>query len=363
MSIVYDGKYSLYFESHESTNLYNGIINYSRRADYQWNTARAVTNIISVPSGSFKVQVLNLPQNFRYSLNWYETNTHESYIGGSSYYTHNEEISMNGKQFITVLFAKTDDSVITNGELDGVEIIANDINEGNRVNTWTDFSLIPSNRIDVKPPTMKKNTVEIPGANGLIDLSTSLTGYPVYNNRTDKIEFIVDTETTTWEEAITKALNFFNGRVMKMISSEEPDYYYEGRFIVNSTQSKKDWSTISIDYDLYPYRKWAKSSEAKDNSKFSKSLDAGTVIMELGQSDIGTMPVVPSFKYFSSGTKDLELTISNPELGISKIIDVDENKTFTDYDVIFSCTNPNNKIRIVASGTGQLTIKFVGGIL
>lgn len=55
-------------------------------------------------------------------------------------------------------------------------------------NTWDDWHIVPSSRPVIKPPTKKTNYLDIPGADGNLDLSEALTGYPVYNNREGSIE-------------------------------------------------------------------------------------------------------------------------------------------------------------------------------
>ena len=64
------------------------------------------------------------------------------------------------------------------------------INFGNK-NTWDDWKIVPASRPVFKSPALKKKTIEIPGADGFIDLSESLTGYPVYSNREGSFEFVV----------------------------------------------------------------------------------------------------------------------------------------------------------------------------
>ena len=59
-------------------------------------------------------------------------------------------------------------------------------------NTWDDWHLIPSTRPLVNPPSRKKNTVDIPGADGSLDLSNVVSGHPVYENRSGSFEFIVE---------------------------------------------------------------------------------------------------------------------------------------------------------------------------
>lgn len=63
-----------------------------------------------------------------------------------------------------------------------------------------DWRLVPASRPLFNPPAQKVKTLDIPGGDGVIDLSQALTGYPVYQNRTGSIEFIVmnDFKPCTW---------------------------------------------------------------------------------------------------------------------------------------------------------------------
>lgn len=50
-------------------------------------------------------------------------------------------------------------------------------------NTWDDWHLIPATRPLFNPPTVKENMVNIPGGDGVLDLTASLAGRPTYNNQ------------------------------------------------------------------------------------------------------------------------------------------------------------------------------------
>ena len=57
--------------------------------------------------------------------------------------------------------------------------------------TYETWHLIPTSRPVINPPEVKTKYVEIPGANGKLDLTESLTGYPLYDSRTGSIEYRV----------------------------------------------------------------------------------------------------------------------------------------------------------------------------
>lgn len=129
---------------------------------------------------------------------------------------------------------------------------------GNK-NTWTDWHLVPTSRPVIDPPPVKTRYVEIPGADGVIDLTDSLTGKPAYNNREGSIEFYVlnqyDLEgpaTYNWSDVYSEIMTYLHGKRMTMILEDDPGYYYEGRFSVNSWKTDQTRSTITIDYNVDP---------------------------------------------------------------------------------------------------------------
>ena len=136
----------------------------------------------------------------------------------------------------------------------------------NAINTYDDWHIVPLSRPVIAPPKQKLTQMDIPGANGVLDLSNSLTHYPVFENRTGSMDFAVlnDVPNTEWVTAYTKILRFLQGNNVKMIMEDDPNYFYEGRVYVDKWNSKSDgtWSVITLGYDLYPYRLSIKTSNA-----------------------------------------------------------------------------------------------------
>jgi len=144
--------------------------------------------------------------------------------------------------------------------------------------TYKDFFLVPTSVPVINPPTVKAKTIEVPGANGAIDLTESLTPFPVYGDRTGSIEFAVlnnrrewynlyktihgvknqhalDGE-RAWSLLYSDITNKLHGRKCQIILEDDPEWYYEGRIAVNSWKSSNNggWPTITLDYTLYPYK-------------------------------------------------------------------------------------------------------------
>ena len=117
-------------------------------------------------------------------------------------------------------------------------------------NTWNDWHLVATSRPVFNPPSLKRKTLDIPGGDGLIDVSEALTGYPVYNNREGSFEFAVMNDYWEWQEAYSSISDYIHGQKMIAFLEDDPSYYYEGRFTVSNWKSDKNYSLITIDYDV-----------------------------------------------------------------------------------------------------------------
>lgn len=129
--------------------------------------------------------------------------------------------------------------------------------DGAQINSWTDWLLIPSSRPIISTPPVQEFSLEIPGRSGKIDFQDYILKEPVFDNRIGSLEFVIDHENDkyiSWHHTYNEILNFLHGRWLKIILNDEPDYYYEGRFSLNDFKSNSDWSTITIDYNLKPFK-------------------------------------------------------------------------------------------------------------
>lgn len=149
--------------------------------------------------------------------------------------------------------------------------------------TWKKWGLVPKSRPFVVPPEKKVTTIDIPGADGSLDISESLTKWPVYNNRTGSWSFYVtdynnhegivqdnndqnvldnaydpirDTVLDNWSGMYTRFLNSLHGKTLAIVLDDDPDYYYKGRVTISQWDSPNDGtlSGVTISYDLYPYK-------------------------------------------------------------------------------------------------------------
>lgn len=203
-------------------------------------------------------------------------------------------------------------------------------NENAFFDTWNYYGLIPQSRPVIAPPDVQENTIEVPGSNGIVDLSEVLIGHPLYYNRSGSLDFYVDHthETyTTWENAYDRLLNDLHGMNKKLILKDGMGFFYEGRLKVNSWKSDKLASSITLDYNFAPYKRMLFTSgedwlwdpfdfvngvipnreawyeRIVNNSEVPKDVDKAILI--LGRREAGVMPVVPDIILAPEGHQDI----------------------------------------------------------
>lgn len=120
--------------------------------------------------------------------------------------------------------------------------------------SWEDWHLIPTSKPVISPPSVKVKQVDIPGTNGVMDLSSVLTGYPTYGNRTGSLEFILAPGFDYWENAKALIMGYLHGKITKVYLKDDPDHYYIGMLSVNGLKSDAKTNGITINYDLQPFR-------------------------------------------------------------------------------------------------------------
>jgi hypothetical protein len=120
-------------------------------------------------------------------------------------------------------------------------------------NTWNDWKLVPTSLLIPSAPQPKTEFVDIPGADGQLDYTEVLAGIK-YQPRQGSFEFYVMNGFSSWAERYSEVMAYLHGKRMRLVISDDPNYYYMGRFAVNEYQSDEHWSKLVIDYVLDPYK-------------------------------------------------------------------------------------------------------------
>ena len=182
-------------------------------------------------------------------------------------------------------------------------------------NTWTDWFLIPSSRPVFNPPKQKTQYLDIPGASGSLDLSESLTPYPIFNDREGTMEFAVDNDHREWHALYSEIMDYLHGRTMQARLADDPNNYYEGRFSVNEWKSEPANSVISISYRVGPY-KWATT----ETLLFNRTTTSSAVSNPIPATAYGNAPVNPKLVISTSVSQGMTVRFVNAALSIDETL-------------------------------------------
>lgn len=120
------------------------------------------------------------------------------------------------------------------------------------------FQMILLDGYTLSPPEPKTYTVNIPGGDGVIDLTQSLTGDVAYKNRQQEFSFMV-VNPDSFERVKTDVSNFLHGKEFDYQITMDPGYTYHGRFSVTD-YSHGMYSypglvgTFNVSIDADPYK-------------------------------------------------------------------------------------------------------------
>lgn len=124
------------------------------------------------------------------------------------------------------------------------------------IHSFYDLNLILSG-CEISPALPKTNYVDIPGADGSIDL-TEVHGEVKFFDRNCKFTFTMnpmgDLSETAWTEKKTEVSNILSGKVFKITLDKDSDYYYFGRCSVDEFRSDKRLRQIVVSAKVKPYK-------------------------------------------------------------------------------------------------------------
>ena len=239
-------------------------------------------------------------------------------------------------------------------------------------NTFADWHLVPDGRPSIVMPEPKKVTVDIPGRNGILDLSEAIRHYPVFNNREGSIKFHVLNGYGDWHGRYEQIANYVHGKSMQVRLEDEPGWYYTGRVTVKQWTSNNDgtWSDIEFGYDLHPYKLSEDTTTTNawkwDSFNFINGFIIGTRFKQIPiestsyktidmEEFIGSMPVTPSF--IVTSPRGIDIRIVNRELGLNIEKKGITTGTYNWPEVIFTNMTNNNDVTVSVKKVSSNTYK------
>lgn len=247
--------------------------------------------------------------------------------------------------------------------------------------SWNDWGLIPSERPSIELPSVNTMFVDVPGANGQLDLTDVLLGFPTYKTRSGSWKFHITYDKTgyTWDRLYEAMALYLHGKRRTCILTDDPAYYYEGRFTVEKLTPAKLTSNINVKYTLDPF-KWLNWTTCGDwlwdpfdfvygeitKSDFSnlRITEGDTFTKVWTQNQIGMAPVTPIITVNSTdGSSGMTLKVNNR--GTNKGL-----KTFALQNgrnenplIMLSCPDADDTTYIEVTGDGTISFDFRPGRL
>lgn len=120
--------------------------------------------------------------------------------------------------------------------------------------SWWDWHLILSEHPIASPPKPKTKLVDVPGADGSIDLSEILTGRITYEMRTVTCRFVMGGSREAWHYRLEDIMQHLHGRTVKIVLDHDPDYYWLGRAEVKEWNPGQTVAELTIAAKVQPYK-------------------------------------------------------------------------------------------------------------
>lgn len=260
--------------------------------------------------------------------------------------------------------------------------------------SWFSFGLMPSSRPFVEPPSQKTETIDIPGANGVVDLSNTPLGFATFENRSGSWDFYIAHDITdeSWEVTYDKLLQNIHGKKLAVILTDDPSYFYIGRCYIQSYTSESVCSRVTIGYDLYPYKRmiWTTlgdwlwnpfdfmngvitqsmfkdlpvNSQVDANGNWIWNDREHNIFLQYDQSAIGSEPVKPIFIVSPDVgiEKDFRIAVHNRYKGNVRYFDL-QHGTTDNPQIMFATPDPFDYTLIQIVGRGTVSIKLRPGRL
>ena len=160
-------------------------------------------------------------------------------------------------------------------------------------------------------PEVQSYTIEVPGRNGLLDLTEALNGEVAYKNRVCSWQFADAREYGERTAALVELANMIHGRKLDFVLDDRPEYTGTGRFTAEIEENYKGYTILNVEADCEPYF-----------SKGTKTLRvnaAGGIKVTV---ESGRMPVCPTFEFQSETIVSADGVYARMQPGTYKVNDL-----------------------------------------
>lgn len=154
---------------------------------------------------------------------------------------------------------------------------------GNEIfHTGDDLDLVQEKK-EIGKPDIQTYTAQVPGRNGLLNLTKALTGKVAYYNRPLSFQYFGTGEREHLLE-IDTFITRLHGQTIQIVDDDFPNHYFEGEVSVD-TELHGNYITITLDVDAQPFRL------RREKTVTSRALN-GTTLVYLDNESIEVVPTI-----------------------------------------------------------------------
>ena len=206
-------------------------------------------------------------------------------------------------------------------------------------------------------PEPKTSYIDIPGADGSLDLTQSLTGDVPYNMR-EGVQYMFDASGgyEDWHTMTSEIANYLHGRKRKVIIDSDPGCYYVGRLQLDSQKSSEIMNQIMITgtMDAYKY-------EVADSlgDWLWDDFDFETGIIR----EYGNLQVVGELNVIIPGRRKHVIPVITASATMSVSYGAESYDLVAGINKIYDLTLGEGENILTFTGTGVVSIDYRGGSL
>jgi len=220
---------------------------------------------------------------------------------------------------------------------------------GNVFHTLDDWGLALGNNNYIGDPEMETSYINVPGRDGMIDVSTVLSGRRVYKKRELAFELGGKHVNTNWDAVISSMRNNIEGRICRLTLDNDQEYYWRGRVYIQGFDRMRSVGSFTLAVPMADPYKYDVQSSAEPWLWDPFNFETGVIIQTQSTDIVGSGSVTVPHGHMPTCPT---IVVSNKSSGVFKLV-------FDGFD--YELSIGDNKIpAVLVGGENDVVLNFVG---
>ena len=143
----------------------------------------------------------------------------------------------------------------------GISIYVEDT--GKTYHTLDNWEMALGNNNYIGDPEMETTYIKVPGRNGLIDATETISGRRIYKKRTLEFELGGIRERLNWDSIISGLRNNVDGRICRLTLDNDKSHYWRGRVYIKGFDRFRELGTFTLAVPTADPYKYSRTSSAE----------------------------------------------------------------------------------------------------